>query len=194
MVPYRISHRGKHGAFIRSASDSRNHTAKSHRRFSDVPIFQRGRIRATTGTWCIWGAAPSVGASLVFTEATAVTAEGRITAEDLGIWKDAHIDFLSRIVRFIKSQGTVPGMQLAHAGRKASTQRPWEGSSKVPLENGGWVPVAPSAVAYSDNYAMPRAMIEGRNSRHRGRLRRRPRAARWTPAFMSWKFMPRTAT
>lgn len=97
-------------------------------------------------------------ASLVFTEATAITAEGRITAEDLGIWKDAHIEFLSRIARFIAGQGVVPGMQLAHAGRKASTQRPWEGSSAVPLEKGGWVPLAPSAVAYSDNYAMPRAM------------------------------------
>ena len=98
------------------------------------------------------------GASLVFTEATAVTPEGRITAQDLGIWKDAHIEFLSRIVRFLASQGVVPGMQLAHAGRKASTQRPWEGSDAVPVEKGGWVPLAPSAVAYSDHYAMPRAM------------------------------------
>jgi 2,4-dienoyl-CoA reductase-like NADH-dependent reductase (Old Yellow Enzyme family) len=98
------------------------------------------------------------GASLVFTEATAVTPEGRITAEDLGIWKDAHIEFLSRIVRFLAGQGVVPGMQLAHAGRKASTQRPWEGSDAVPLDKGGWVPLAPSAVAYSDRYAMPRAM------------------------------------
>ena len=98
------------------------------------------------------------GASLVFTEATAVTPEGRITPEDLGIWKDAHIEFLSRIARFVAGQGVVPGMQLAHAGRKASTQRPWEGTSKVPVEKGGWVPLAPSAVAYSDHYAMPRAM------------------------------------
>jgi 2,4-dienoyl-CoA reductase-like NADH-dependent reductase (Old Yellow Enzyme family) len=98
------------------------------------------------------------GASLVFTEATAVAPEGRITAEDLGIWKDAHIEFLSRIVHFLASQGVVPGMQLAHAGRKASTQRPWEGSDAVPVDKGGWVPLAPSAVAYSDNYAMPRAM------------------------------------
>jgi 2,4-dienoyl-CoA reductase-like NADH-dependent reductase (Old Yellow Enzyme family) len=98
------------------------------------------------------------GASLVFTEATAVTAEGRITPEDLGIWKDAHIEFLSRIARFMAAQGVVPAMQLAHAGRKASTQRPWEGASAVPIDKGGWVPLAPSAVAYSDHYAMPRAM------------------------------------
>jgi 2,4-dienoyl-CoA reductase-like NADH-dependent reductase (Old Yellow Enzyme family) len=100
------------------------------------------------------------GASLVFTEATAVTAEGRITAEDLGIYSDAHIDYLARIVRFLKSQGTVPGMQLAHAGRKASTQIPWVGSSKVSVADGGWVPVAPSAAAFSETYPMPRAMTK----------------------------------
>src|SRR5882672_9325195 len=81
------------------------------------------------------------GASIVFTEATAVTAEGRIAPEDLGIWKDAHIEFLARIVRFLAGQGVVPGMQLAHAGRKGSTQRPWEGPNAVPVEKGGWVPL-----------------------------------------------------
>jgi 2,4-dienoyl-CoA reductase-like NADH-dependent reductase (Old Yellow Enzyme family) len=100
------------------------------------------------------------GASLVFTEASAVTPEGRISPEDLGIWKDAHVEYLSRIVRFLKSQGTVPGMQIAHAGRKGSTQRPWEGSSKISLADGGWEPIAPSAVAFSDTYPMPRAMTK----------------------------------
>jgi 2,4-dienoyl-CoA reductase-like NADH-dependent reductase (Old Yellow Enzyme family) len=100
------------------------------------------------------------GASLVFTEATAVTPEGRISPEDLGIWSDAHVDFLSRIVAFLKSQGTVPGMQIAHAGRKGSTQRPWVGSSKVSLADGGWVPVAPSAVPFSETYPMPRALLK----------------------------------
>ncbi|HTC64853.1 MAG TPA: NADH:flavin oxidoreductase/NADH oxidase [Candidatus Saccharimonadales bacterium] len=104
------------------------------------------------------GSRAAGGAGLVFVEATAVTAEGRITAEDMGIWKDAHIDFLARIVRFMKSQGTVPGMQIAHAGRKGSTQRPWEGNSKVALADGGWVPVAPSAVSFSETYPMPRAL------------------------------------
>ena len=83
------------------------------------------------------GIRASGGAGLVFTEATAVTPEGRISPEDLGLWKDEHIEFLARIVRFLKSQGTVPGMQLEHAGRKGSTQRPWTGSSKVALEDGG---------------------------------------------------------
>jgi 2,4-dienoyl-CoA reductase-like NADH-dependent reductase (Old Yellow Enzyme family) len=102
------------------------------------------------------------GAGLVFTEATAVTPEGRISPEDLGIWSDAHIEFLSRIARFVASQGAVPGMQLAHAGRKGSTRRPWGGYGAIPASEGGWVPAAPSAVAYSDDYAAPAALtIEG---------------------------------
>jgi len=104
------------------------------------------------------GSRATGGASIVFTEATAVTAEGRISPEDLGIWKDAHIEFLARIARFLAGQGVVPAMQLAHAGRKGSTQRPWDGPNAVPVEKGGWVPLAPSAVAYSETYPMPRAM------------------------------------
>ncbi len=98
------------------------------------------------------------GAGLIFTEATAVTPEGRISPEDLGIWSDEHIEFLARIVRFLKIQGTVPGMQLAHAGRKGSTYKPGRGNGAVLPKDGGWVPVAPSALAYSENYAMPRAL------------------------------------
>src|SRR4051812_47636639 len=78
------------------------------------------------------------GAGLVFTEATAVLPEGRITPEDLGIWKDAHIEPLARIVRFIHEQGSVAGMQLAHAGRKGSTYRPWAGMGAIPEDAGGW--------------------------------------------------------
>src|SRR5882672_9486114 len=84
------------------------------------------------------------GAALVMTEATAVTAEGRISPQDLGIYADAHVEMLQRIVRFIHSQGSAAGMQLAHAGRKGSTLRPWDGGSKVSPEHGGWMPVAPS--------------------------------------------------
>jgi 2,4-dienoyl-CoA reductase-like NADH-dependent reductase (Old Yellow Enzyme family) len=100
------------------------------------------------------------GAGLVFTEATGVTPDGRISPEDLGIWKDEHVEFLSRIVRFLKSQGTVPGMQLAHAGRKGSTYRPWSGDGAIPFKDGGWVPVAPSAIAFSEKYPMPRALLK----------------------------------
>jgi len=98
------------------------------------------------------------GAGLVFTEATAVTPEGRISPEDLGIWLDDHIDFLNRIALFIASCGSVPGIQLAHAGRKGSTQRPWEGAGLISPEDGGWVPSAPSALAYSDKYPMPQEL------------------------------------
>ena len=96
------------------------------------------------------------GAGLVFTEATAVTEGGRISPQDLGIWKDEHVEMLARIVRFIHSQGSVSGMQLAHAGRKASTYRPWSGSGRIPESEGGWRSViAPSAIRFADNYPQP---------------------------------------
>ena len=99
------------------------------------------------------------GAGLVFTEATAVTPEGRISPEDLGIWKDEHVEPLARIVRFVHEQGSVAGMQLAHAGRKASTFRPWSGSGRIEPSAGGWTDVlAPSASSFADNYPQPREM------------------------------------
>jgi len=98
------------------------------------------------------------GAGLVFTEAAAVTAEGRISPWDLGIWKDEHIEMLSRIARFVREQGAIPGMQIAHAGRKGSTKRPWEGVGKIPESDGGWQPVAPSATPFDSNYATPVAL------------------------------------
>ena len=99
------------------------------------------------------------GAGLVLTEATAVLPEGRISPQDLGIWSDKHVEPLARVVRFIHEQGSVAGMQLAHAGRKASTYRPWEGNSAVPESEGGWKKVvAPSALRFADNYPMPQAL------------------------------------
>jgi 2,4-dienoyl-CoA reductase-like NADH-dependent reductase (Old Yellow Enzyme family) len=99
------------------------------------------------------------GAGLILTEATAVLSEGRISPRDLGIWEDGHIDMLGRIVGFIHEQGSIAGMQLAHAGRKASTSRPWEGHDAVPESEGGWKKVvAPSALKFSDTYPMPRAL------------------------------------
>ena len=99
------------------------------------------------------------GAGLVITEAAAVSPEGRITPGDLGIWKDEHIPELARITAFLKSQGTVPGMQLAHAGRKASMCLPWDGVRTLTPEEGGWTNVmAPSAERYSDTYPVPLAL------------------------------------
>ncbi|HEX5387329.1 MAG TPA: NADH:flavin oxidoreductase/NADH oxidase [Gemmatimonadales bacterium] len=105
------------------------------------------------------------GAGLVMTEATAVTAEGRISPHDLGIWSDAHVDPLARVVRFVRAHGAAAGMQLAHAGRKASTARPWEGGAQIPPADGGWQPCAPSPIPFRAADSVPhelsRAEIEG---------------------------------
>ncbi|MBX6379797.1 MAG: NADPH dehydrogenase NamA [Thermoflavifilum aggregans] len=100
------------------------------------------------------------GAGIVCTEATAVSPEGRITPQDLGIWKDEHIPGLRRITDFIKAQGAVPAIQLAHAGRKASTARPWEGGHQLAPENGGWQTVAPSAIPFREGERPPLALDE----------------------------------
>jgi 2,4-dienoyl-CoA reductase-like NADH-dependent reductase (Old Yellow Enzyme family) len=101
------------------------------------------------------------GAAIVFTEATAVLPEARISPQDLGIWSDDHIPMLSRIFRFIEEQGAVPGMQLAHAGRKASTAAPWNGGKAVPESEGGWRPVfAPSPVPFAEGYITPEPLDE----------------------------------
>ena len=98
-------------------------------------------------------------AGLVLTEATAVTADGRISPADLGIYRDEHVDALARIFRFIEAEGAVPGMQLAHAGRKASTAEPWKGGGPVAVADGGWTPIwAPSALPFREGWQTPRAM------------------------------------
>ncbi|MEO5958029.1 MAG: NADH:flavin oxidoreductase/NADH oxidase [Opitutaceae bacterium] len=94
------------------------------------------------------GARATGGAGLVIAEATAVSPEGRITPGDAGIWADKHVEPLARINRFVKSQGAVPGIQIAHAGRKASAARPWEGGAHLSDSAGGWRTVAPSALAF----------------------------------------------
>lgn len=96
------------------------------------------------------------GAALVIAEATAVSPDGRISPGDLGIWSDEHSVELKRITDFIKTQNAVAGIQLAHAGRKASTKVPWEGGGQV-SEN-GWQTIAPSPIRFSDNYPQPREM------------------------------------
>lgn len=100
------------------------------------------------------------GAGLVIQEATAVSPEGRISPSDAGIWSDAHTEAYKRITTFIKSQGAVAGIQLAHAGRKASTAEPWNGGKIIETENGGWETVAPTAEKFADDYPMPREMTK----------------------------------
>src|ERR1017187_6242975 len=104
------------------------------------------------------GSRAAGGAGLVITEASAVSADGRISAADLGIWKDDHISSLKRVTRFIERQGAVAGIQIAHAGRKASTQVPWLGTRAVTAADGGWQPVGPSRVLFRSEDPTPRAL------------------------------------
>jgi len=99
------------------------------------------------------------GAALVFTEAAAVLEEGRISPDDLGIWKDAHVETLARIFHFVEAQGAVPGMQLAHAGRKASTSAPWKGGKPLGTNEGGWSPIhGPSPLPFAEGYQTPQEL------------------------------------
>jgi 2,4-dienoyl-CoA reductase-like NADH-dependent reductase (Old Yellow Enzyme family) len=98
------------------------------------------------------------GAGLVFTEASAVEERGRISSADTGIYADAHVESWRPIVEFIRSHGAVPGMQIAHAGRKASTAPPWTGGKPVAVQDGGWEPVGPSALAFDAGYTVPRGL------------------------------------
>ena len=105
------------------------------------------------------GARAVGGAAMVTTEATAVVPEGRISPQDLGIWKDEHVEMLARIFRFIEEQGAVPAMQLAHAGRKASTAAPWLGRSAVSEDEGGWRPIfAASPEPFAEGHIVPQEL------------------------------------
>ena len=110
------------------------------------------------------GSRAAGGAGLVMTEATAVEPRGRISPQDAGLWSDAHAEAWARITQFIASQGAVAGVQLAHAGRKGSTSRPWEeerGHAGIPDAQGGWEPVGPSALAFDAGYRVPKEMTPG---------------------------------
>jgi 2,4-dienoyl-CoA reductase-like NADH-dependent reductase (Old Yellow Enzyme family) len=99
------------------------------------------------------------GSGLVLSEANAVTADGRISPHDLGIYRDEHVEMLARITRFVSDQGAVPGTQLAHAGRKASTDAPWRGGKPLAAGDGGWRPVhAPSAIPFAAHSPVPEAL------------------------------------
>jgi len=126
------------------------------------PMCQYSSADGFAGDWHLvhLGSRAVGGAALVFTEATAVTPEGRITPDDLGLWKDEHVLPLARIVRFVREQGSLAGVQLAHAGRKASTYKPWAAAQgSVSAADGGWAALAPSAVAF-EGYAVPVAATE----------------------------------
>jgi 2,4-dienoyl-CoA reductase-like NADH-dependent reductase (Old Yellow Enzyme family) len=104
------------------------------------------------------GSRASGGAALIIQEATSVSPEGRISPGDLGIWKEEHIEKFQEINQFIVSQNAIPGIQLAHAGRKASMSEPWNGNIRLDESNGGWEPVAPSPVSNHSNEKPPIAL------------------------------------
>src|SRR4051794_31593383 len=117
-----------------------------------APMYQYSSVDGFPTDWHLvhLGSLARGGAGLVIQEATAVTPEGRISPADAGIWSDEHAAAYARVTEFVKSQGAVPGIQLAHAGRKASTKRPWDGTGYVEPAEGGWQTVAPSPVAFGD--------------------------------------------
>lgn len=132
-------------------------------RIAVSPMCQYSSVDGLANDWHLvhLGSRAVGGAGLVFSEAVAVTEDGRITAQDLGLWNDEQIEPLQRITRFITSQGSVPGIQLAHAGRKASTWRPWLGKhGSVPEGEGGWKTWGPSAIAFDPQHTAPVQLSE----------------------------------
>jgi 2,4-dienoyl-CoA reductase-like NADH-dependent reductase (Old Yellow Enzyme family) len=129
-------------------------------RIGVAPMCQYSSTEGYANDWHFvhLGAFATGGAGLVICEATAVVPEGRISPADLGIWHDDHVPALRRITDFVQAQGSVAGIQLAHAGRKASTKRPWEGSGTVRPADGGWIVKGPSAIPFSPEYPQPEAM------------------------------------
>jgi len=131
-------------------------------RIAVSPMCQYSLPDGVPGDWHLahLGSRAVGGASLVITEAAAVSAEGRISPADAGLWNDAQAQAWSRITAFIRAQGAAAGTQLAHAGRKASTAEPWNGGAAVAVGDGGWIPLAPSALAFNAEYPFPEALDE----------------------------------
>lgn len=122
------------------------------------PMCQYSSVDGFANNWHLvhLGTRAVGGAALVFTEATAVSEAGRITNDDLGIWKNEHIIFLKKITEFIKENGAVPGIQLAHAGRKASHLSPWKGGISLEKDKGAWQTLAPSVIPFKESDPLPK--------------------------------------
>ncbi|GAA4437678.1 NADH:flavin oxidoreductase/NADH oxidase [Pontibacter saemangeumensis] len=132
-------------------------------RIAVSPMCQYSSEDGFTNDWHLvhLGSRAVGGAGLVVVEATAVSPEGRITPDDVGIWKEEHVENLKRITSFLEAEGAVPGVQLAHAGRKASHTSPWKGGAPIaPSEENGWQTVAPSAVPFTPDEPVPTALDE----------------------------------
>lgn len=124
------------------------------------PMCQYSSVDGKPNDWHLvhLGSRAVGGAACVITEATAISPEGRISPDDLGIWNDQFIPLYKKITDFIKSQNSIPGIQLAHAGRKASTYSPWKGNGKLKNEDGAWQTIAPSAISFAENFPQPKEM------------------------------------
>lgn len=124
------------------------------------PMCQHSAVAGVPTHWHLvhLGSRAVGGAGIVFCEATAVSPEGRISPGDTGIWNETQVNAWSDITKFIREHGAAPGIQVAHAGRKASTYPPWDGGGALKDSDGAWTPLAPSALRFADNYRMPKAM------------------------------------
>lgn len=160
-------------------SDTANHSASLVSPLTIRSVELRNRIvvspmcqySATDGFTNDWhlvhlGSRAAGGAGLVFVEATAVTADGRITPGDTGIWKDEQIDGLQRIAKFVNDMGAASGIQLAHAGRKASCDLPWKGGARLQADQGGWTTVAPSAIPFNEKDPAPKQLTKDEIASH----------------------------
>jgi 2,4-dienoyl-CoA reductase-like NADH-dependent reductase (Old Yellow Enzyme family) len=121
------------------------------------PMCQYSALDGVPQDWHLvhLGSRATGGAALVIAEATSVTPEGRISPGDTGLWNQQQQDAFLKITQYIKSQNSIPGIQIAHAGRKASCHIPWEGSGQLPLEKGGWKTVGPSPIPFNSKDRLP---------------------------------------
>ena len=174
VLPAGASHANAHGAMAGAAHDQevpevdllspltlRSLTLRN--RIAMAPMCQYSAEEGLANDWHLvhLGSRAVGGAGLVIVEATGITRDGRITPGDLGIWSDDHIEPLARIARFVNSQGACAGIQLAHAGRKASTAAPWTGGATLKTaEEGGWPVVAPSPIPFHSSDPAPVALDE----------------------------------
>jgi 2,4-dienoyl-CoA reductase-like NADH-dependent reductase (Old Yellow Enzyme family) len=131
-------------------------------RIAVSPMCQYSAVDGRANDWHLvhLGARAVGGAGLVIFEATAVEPRGRISPADLGLWEDAQVEPLARVVRFVEAQGAVAAVQLAHAGRKAGVRAPWDGGTPVPSADGGWTPVAPTPLPFAEGHPTPAALDE----------------------------------
>ncbi|MFJ3645436.1 NADH:flavin oxidoreductase/NADH oxidase [Streptomyces murinus] len=138
-----------------------------------------GPLTGAPNDWHVahYGARATGGTGLIVVEATAVSPEGRISPYDLGLWNDTQVEAFRRITRFLSAQGTVPAVQLAHSGRKASTERPWKGGAPIGPEGHGWQPLAPSPLPFAEGHPVPSELTADQITQIAGQFKEAARRA-----------------